>query len=225
MHRLKHEPAVVVASISALTQRWVAHCVAAARAAHSRHGRFALAVPGGSVVERFLPPLVEADIEWTRVELFFADERCVPAWSDESNHALVQRMLLAPLGADAPRAHRMAGEDPDRERAARAYAETLRFVLGSPPVLDMVLLGVGEDGHVASLFPGHAALFTTDPTVLVEPAAPKPPPARLTLSLEVLAGAREVIVAAFGRAKAVAVAEALQNPASELPLALLLRHA
>jgi 6-phosphogluconolactonase len=225
MPPVKHEPALVVASIPALTRRWALHCVGAARAAQSARGRFALAVPGGSVAERFLPALVGQDIDWTLVDLFFADERCVPPQSDEANFAAVERYLLASLGGAAPRVHRMPAEDPDPARAAREYASTLRFVLGSPPVLDIALLGVGEDGHVASLFPGRPALHALEPPVLVEDAAPKPPPLRLTLSLEVLAGAHEVIVAAFGVAKAVAVADALQDPVSDLPLALLLRRA
>lgn len=225
MPPVKHEPAIVVASIPALTRRWALHCTGAARAAQSARGRFALAVPGGSVAERFLPALVEQDIDWTLVDVFFADERCVSVQSDEANFTVVERHLLALLGGDAPHVHRMPAEDPDPARAAREYASTLRFVLGSPPVLDIALLGVGEDGHVASLFPGRPALYAVDPPVLVEDAAPKPPPLRLTLSLEVLAGAREVIVAAFGTGKAAAVTEALQDPASELPLARLLRHA
>jgi 6-phosphogluconolactonase len=149
----------------------------------------------------------------------------VPPQSADSNFGAFERLLLEPLGAERPRVHRMAGEDPDPERAAREYAATLRFVLGSPPVLDLALLGVGEDGHIASLFPGRAALHATEPQVLVEEASPKPPPLRLTLSLDVLAGAREVIVAAFGTAKAAAMAQVLQDPESELPLALLLRRA
>ena len=222
---VKHEPGLVVASIPALTRRWALHCATAARAAQGRRGRFSLAVPGGSVAERFLPALVAEDIDWLLVDLFFGDERCVPPTSRDANFAALERLLLAPLAPAAPRVHRMPAEDPDPARAARDYASTLRFVLGSPPVLDIALLGVGEDGHVASLFPGRPALHALDPTVLVEDAAPKPPPLRLTLSLEVLAGAREVVVAAFGAAKAVAVAAALQDPASELPLALLLRRA
>jgi 6-phosphogluconolactonase len=224
MPSVKHEPAVVVASVPALTQRWAHQCTASARSAQAAHGRFTLAVPGGSVAERFLPALVVADIDWSRVDLFFCDERCVPPTSPDANHHLVEHVLLAPLGADAPRVHRMEGEDPDAARAARRYAETLRFVLGSPPVLDVALLGVGEDGHVASLFPGRPALHSVT-TVLEEDAAPKPPPRRLTLSLDVLAGARETIVAAFGVAKAAAVAAALRDSASELPLAQLLRRA
>ena len=222
---LRHEPAVVVASIAALTQRWALHAAAAARSAQAARGRFSLAVPGGSVAERFLPAMVEQDIDWSLVDLFFCDERCVPPEGEDSNFGAVERLLLAPLGAERPRVHRMAGEDPDPARAARDHAATLRFVLGSPPVLDVALLGVGEDGHVASLFPGRPALFATDPPVLVEEASPKPPPLRLTLSLEVLSGAREVVVAAFGAAKAAAIAESLQDPVSELPLALLIRHA
>jgi 6-phosphogluconolactonase len=225
MQPVKHEPAVVVASIAALTQRWAIHCAAAARAAQAARGRFALGVPGGSVAEHFLPALVAQEIDWQLVDLFFCDERCVPPRSEDSNFAAVERLLLAALGGGQPRVHRMPGEDPEPVRAARDYAATLRFVLGSPPVLDIALLGVGEDGHVASLFPARPALYAVDPSVLVEDAAPKPPPLRLTLSLDVLSGAREVIVAAFGPGKAAAVAEALQDPASELPLAWLLRRA
>ena len=223
--QVRHEPAIVVASIPSLQERWVSRCVAAAREAQARRGRFALAVPGGSVAEHFLPALVGEDVDWSLVQIFFCDERCVPPEDPDSNFAAAERLLLAPLGPDAPRAHRMPGEDPDPARAARNYASTMRFVLGSPPTLDIVLLGVGEDGHVASLFPGRPSLHAADSTVLVEEASPKPPALRLTLSLEVLAGAREVIVAAFGQPKAAALADALQSPASELPLALLLRRA
>jgi 6-phosphogluconolactonase len=222
---LRHEPAVVVASIAALTQRWVLHATAAARSAQTERRRFSLAVPGGSVAERFLPAMVEQDIDWSLVDLFFCDERCVPPQSADSNFGVVERLLLTPLGAERPRVHRMPGEDPDPARAARDHAATLRFVLGSPPVLDVALLGVGEDGHVASLFPGRPALLATDPPVLVEDASPKPPPLRLTLSLEVLSSAREVVVATFGAAKAPVIAESLQDPVSELPLARLIRHA
>ena len=218
------QPAVVVASIQALTGRWALHGAVAARAAQGARGRFTLAVPGGSVAEHFLPAMVAQDIDWSLVDVFFCDERCVPVESADSNFGAIERLLLAPLGAERPRVHRMAGEDPDPERAARDYAETLRFVLGSPPVLDVALLGVGEDGHIASLFPDHATLDDEDGLVLFEESAPKPPERRLTLSLDVLAGAREVIVAAFGKPKAAAMAAALQDPESELPLALLLRR-
>jgi len=225
MPSAKREPAIAVATIPALIERWRWHCMAAARAAQAERGRFALAIPGGSVAETFLPSLVDADIAWDRVDLFFCDERCVSPEDPDSNFGAAQRLLLAPLGDDGPSVHRMAGEDPDPERAARDYAATLRFVLGRTPQLDLVLLGLGEDGHVASLFPGRPALDAMDPAVLFELDAPKPPRSRLTLSLDVLASAREVIVAAFGYSKAGAVAYALHAPASASPLARLLARA
>ena len=225
MWSAKREPAIAVASIPALIERWRLHCMAAARVAQAERGRFALAVPGGSVARAFLPALIEADIAWDRLDLFFCDERCVSADDPESNFALAEELLLAPLGERGPRVHRMAGDDPEPERAAHDYGRAMRFVLGSPPVLDLALLGLGEDGHVASLFPGRPALEALDPSVLVEPDAPKPPRTRLTLSLEVLAAAREVIVAAFGHAKAGAVAYALHDPTSASPLARLLHRA
>src|SRR5262249_24618981 len=125
---VKPEPAVVVASTPALIQRWVAQCTMAARAAQAARGRFALAVPGGSVAERFLPPLAHADIDWSLVDVCFCDERCVPPLSGDSNVSLVEQFLRVPLGDQAPRVHRMMGEDPDPWRAAREYASTLRFL-------------------------------------------------------------------------------------------------
>ena len=224
MQQVRREPAVVVASIRALAQRWIEQCAATARVARAERGRFALAVPGGSVAELFLPELAKSDMDWGRMHLFFCDERCVPPDHPNSNYGYVERLMLEPLGDRAPHVYRMPGEDPDAERAARDYASTLRFVLGSPPVLDMALLGVGEDGHVASLFPGHASLAEMDQYAIAEEHAPKLPARRLTLSLGVLAAAREVVVGAFGASKATAVASALHDPSSELPLALLLRH-
>src|SRR5262249_29791278 len=163
----------------ALIERWRLHCTAAARAAQAERGRFALGIPGGSVARAFLPALLDADIAWDRVHLFFCDERCVLADDPESNFALAHELLLAGRGAEGPNVYRMAGDDPEPERAAHEYAQAMRFVLGSPPVLDLALLGVGEDGHVASLFPGRPALEALDPAVLVEPDAPKPPRSRL----------------------------------------------
>jgi 6-phosphogluconolactonase len=225
MQPVNREPDVVVAPPSVLAERWAAHVTAAARAAVADRGRYSLAIPGGSVAARFLPAMVGADIAWEHVELLFCDERCVPPDNPDSNFGAADRLLLSALGERRPRVHRMRGEDPDPKIAARDYADTLRSVLGSPPVLDTALLGVGEDGHVASLFPGHPAISATDRDVIVETSAPKPPARRLTLSLGVLASARAVVVAAFGDAKAAALADALENPGSELPLARLLGRA
>ncbi len=118
----------------------------------------------------------------------------------------------------------MRGEDRDLARSASDYERELTAALGRPPRLDVALLGVGADGHVCSLFPGHRALAETSRLVAVVTDAPKPPEVRLTLTLPALAGAL-VIVAAFGPAKAPAIAEALSDPASTLPVALAVRGA
>src|SRR5262252_6774606 len=87
MEPVRRAPSVVVAAIPALVERWKDHCIAAARAARAERGRYALAVPGGSVAEHFLPALASADMDWPRVALFFCDERCVPPDQPDSNFA------------------------------------------------------------------------------------------------------------------------------------------
>ena len=225
MQPMQHAPAIVVAPILALAARLARHCESSAREAQAARGRFSIAVPGGSVAEHLLPALAAADLEWDSVDVFFAYERCVPPESPDSNFGAVARTLLSGIRTGKPRVHRMEGERSDTEHVAIEYADRLRSVLGAPPVLDVALLGVGEDGHVAALFPGRPSLRAADSLVLVEDASPKPPAHRLTLSLQVLARSREVVVGAFGTAKATAVADALRNSASTLPLTLLLQRA
>jgi 6-phosphogluconolactonase len=111
------------------------------------------------------------------------------------------------------------------DRAARDYERTMSHRLGAPPALDLALLGVGPDGHVCSLFPGHPLLGEERRFVAPVFDSPKPPPWRLTLTLPALAAARLVVVAAFGAAKAPVMREALRDPASRLPVALVLRRA
>ncbi|MGH9145841.1 MAG: 6-phosphogluconolactonase, partial [Vicinamibacterales bacterium] len=95
----------------------------------------------------------------------------------------------------------------------------LRTIAGSPPRVDMILLGVGPDGHVCSLFPGHPALDESSRLVVAVTDSAKPPPRRLTLTLPALAGTSLLVIAAFGNEKAAIVREALENPDSSLPVA------
>jgi 6-phosphogluconolactonase len=220
---MQHSPAVVVAPREVLAARFATLCAGAMREAIAMRGRFALAVPGGSVTAELLPAFAAADLEWDSLDLLFTDERCVPPESGDSNFNAVSRSFLSRLRAGSPRVHRMEGERLDLASAASEYAEALRSLLGTPPVLDLALLGVGEDGHVASLFPGHATLHDESGLVLLEDAAPNPPARRLTLSLAVLARARQVVVGAFGPAKSRVIGGALGDARSTLPLALLLR--
>ena len=119
----------------------------------------------------------------------------------------------------------MPADAPDLDAAARAYEAQLVERLGTPPALDVALLGVGPDGHVCSLFPGHALLRETVRFVAPIEDSPKPPPRRLTLTLAALAAARLLVVGAFGAAKAAVVREAFDDEKSNLPLALALRQA
>jgi len=180
--------------------------------------RLSLVLPGGSVAQAFFPVLSASQLDWDCVDLFWGDERAVPPDDSESNYRLAETLLLSRLHVDSPRVHRMAGESADLEQAARDYETEIARVLGEPARFDIVLLGVGPDGHVCSLFPGHPALDVTSRRVVVVTDAPKPPPTRLTLTLAALGGA-DILVAAFGATKAAVVTEALEQPDSLLPVA------
>lgn len=213
----------IVADVGGLGAALVDAVTGLATSAIAVRGRFVLAVPGGSVASGLLPLLAGAAIDWRRTDVVWVDERAVPPDDPESNFA-GSRAWLAAAGVPAERVHRMAAESGDLDAAAAAYATTLRSLLpaaGGAPVLDLAILGVGPDGHVASLFPGHPALAATAAVVGVEDA-PKPPPRRLTLTLPVLVASRLVVVAAFGAAKAAVMARALGEPGCELPVARVL---
>jgi 6-phosphogluconolactonase len=180
---------------------------------------------GGSVATMFFPALARTGVDWSRVDFFWGDERAVPPDDPESNFGAARRLWLEPAGVPADRTHRMPADTLDLDAAARAYEADLTAAIGAPARPDLVLLGAGPDGHVCSLFPGHAALAETTRQVLAVRDSPKPPPARLTLTLPVLTGAGLVVVAALGDSKAAAVREALQDPDSPLPLAQVVRRA
>lgn len=196
----------------------VAHLVHVRRAHRAHRETFSLALPGGSVATSCLPLLAKADLDWSSVHLFWGDERAVPPDHADSNYGLAAGLLLSVAPIPAANVHRMRADADDLDAAARAYEDALRAV-----ELDVALLGVGPDGHVCSLFPGHALLGEHERWVRAIEDSPKPPPTRLTLTLPALASAREVVVVATGAAKAAVVREAIEDEASLLPLALALR--
>jgi 6-phosphogluconolactonase len=168
-----------------------------------RKGARTLVVAGGTTPLRCYELLADMDVRWGRVTVLFGDERCVPPDHPDSNYRMVRETLLsrvAPAGV-----HRMAGEL-GPAAAARDYERIVGFLVP----LDVVLLGVGEDGHTASLFPGHPALKADGWTAYIR-NAPKPPPQRVTLTLAALQGARRVIILATGAGKADAVARAKRH--------------
>ncbi len=157
---------------------------------------FTCGLTGGATALIFLGALREAAVDWSRLTLYWGDERAVPPDHVDSNFGLAERLLLSPLGARAPYAVRMPADDTYLTPAARRYAEQL------PAALDLLILGVGEDGHVCSLFPGHPALAVTDERVTIVEDAPKPPPRRMTLTMPYVLAARQSWVVAVGPRKA-----------------------
>lgn len=217
------EPDINVAPVDALAALFARRTGQVARRAVEEKGLFALAIPGGSVAAAFLPALFAEGLQWDKCEVFWCDERAVPPESPDSNYGAVAEAWST--AAPAARLHRMPGEMDDLDAAARLYAADLERTLGATPKFDVVLLGTGEDGHVASLFPGRGEVDEEGELVVGVADSPKAPPRRLTLTLPLLAGGRWLCVGAFGHAKAAAVESALHDGESTLPLARVLRAA
>lgn len=218
-------PEVIVDGLDSLAERLASLVMQKARRALDERGSFAIALPGGSVAQAFFPRLARLPLDWSRTSFFWGDERAVPATDPESNYGVARALWLEPAQVPDASIHRMRADFPDLDRSAADYADDMERVLGTPPRLDLVLLGVGPDGHVGSLFPGHALLREERRWVASIEDAPKPPARRLTLTLPALEAAELVIVAAFGPGKAAAVRAALHDPESELPVALATRRA
>jgi len=196
------------------------------RAALDARGEAHLALNGGSTprpVYEQLPGLLG---DWSAVHLWFGDERCVPPGDAESNFRLASETIVAGAGLPADRVHRMRGElGPDE--GARAYgaelAEHLPLDDVGIPVLDVVHLGMGPDGHTASLFPHHESLQVSGWATVAEHGSPKPPPERISLSLACLNAARARVLHTVGEGKREALARALGEPSAATPASLLAR--
>ena len=182
---------------------------ASQRATRAR-GRFALALAGGStpaLLYEILATEHRDQIPWAQTHLFWSDERYVPSDHRDSNYRMVRETLLdsVPLAAENVHAPDTAAGSPD-ESAAR-YERTIRdFYAPKEPGLDWILLGLGEDGHIASLFPGAPALEETQHLVVAVTDSPKPPPVRVTMTLPLINGSREVHFLVSGESKRAALA-------------------
>lgn len=193
----------------------------AAAQAIAERGAFHVALTGGSAAQALYPVLAQTPMPWAQIHLWFGDERAVPPEHADSNYGLAQQALLSRIAIPVANVHRMEGELAPSDAAAR-YEIALQDLAGG--ALDVVHLGMGPDGHVASLFPGHQ-LLSSPRLVDALTDSPKPPPARVTLTLRCLAAARSLWFLVLGRAKADAVREALLEPSSPLPAALASRAA
>ena len=190
---------------------------AEAAIADPQRGRFLVALSGGSTPRALHRELVEHYrdlIPWERVQVFWSDERCVPPDHPDSNYRMARETLLEQVLLPAANIHRMPGERSDYEAAAADYEKELRQVFGLPPDVllrfDLILLGMGPDGHTASLFPGTAALHET--TRLIAPNwVPKLNAERMTFTYPLLNGARQVMFLAAGAEKAEALRDVLSD--------------
>jgi 6-phosphogluconolactonase len=186
-----------------------------ARSAIEASGRFTVALAGGSTPEATYEALASryaGELDWSRVHVFFGDERSVPPDDEGSNYRMADEALLSHISPGG--VHRMRGELPPEEAAAE-YEKELREFFGAPdgpPELDLILLGIGGDGHTASLFPNTAALDVTDRWAAANPV-PKLDTTRITLTLPVLNAAKAVNFLVAGGDKAETLAEVLNGDA------------
>ena len=193
---------VVLPSKQAVAEALADRTAAALRKALAEKNRVTLCLTGGSTPVPAYARLAEApDVDWGRVHVFWGDERCVPPDHPESNYAMAARTLLGPAGVPESNVHKMPGNCPPDEGAA-VYEQALEQFFGDDLWFDVLHLGMGDDGHTASLFPGTDALGVVDRRVTVGEA---PPDAavrqRLTLTFPTLAEAGLCLIAAAGAGK------------------------
>ena len=195
----------------------VARAAADGVASRIRSGAVHIALAGGTSPERCHELLAEMDLDWSGVHLWLSDERCVPADHEDANQRMLDESLLSKLRShEGPHLHPVRG-DLSPEDAAWLYARELVQAIGEEPVFDLVLLGMGEDGHTASLFPGHPAALAAHAPVIGIRDSPKPPPERITLTLPVIAAAGYPVLLATGAGKRDALAR-VRAREPELPI-------
>jgi 6-phosphogluconolactonase len=196
-HRMKIE---IHPDDDLIARKAAAIIAADARAAVSSRGRFIMAVSGGRTPWLMLRALADEQLPWDDVHVFQVDERIAPAGDPDRNLAHLRESLLARAPLLPGHIHAMPVEAPDLNRAAQQYAAMLQDVAGSPPVLDLVHLGLGADGHTASLVPGDPVLDVTDADVAV--TRPYHNRRRMTLTFPIINRSRRVLWLVSGREKA-----------------------
>ncbi len=209
----------------ALAQAAAQRFVAFAKVRTEAGEPFRVALAGGSTPKALYALLAAApyrdEIDWSLVHLFFGDERCVPSDSEDSNYNMVKASLLGPSPQiPSQNVHRMPADLPDHEQAALQYEDELRTAFASSndsldatgaPRFDLILLGMGPDGHTASLFPHKPALHVQDRLVVATEPGLKPFVPRLTLTFPVLNAAAQVLFLVAGEDKAVTLARVLNG--------------
>ena len=194
--------------------------ITAARSAIAKRGVFYVALAGGSTPKGLYQMLAampySSKIDWSRVHLFFGDERCVLPSHNDSNYKMVSEAMIDMLPIPETNVHRMPTELSDASEVAKRYAETMTKVMKAEP-FDLVLLGLGPDGHIASLFPDTPALEVTD-SLTTELYVEKFASWRVTMTYPVINAARQVIVFIAGEAKSAIVSDVMTGAIEGLPI-------
>jgi 6-phosphogluconolactonase len=204
-----------------LAQAVAARLITGLTDAAAARGRASVVLTGGGIGTKVLDELAAAPardaIDWRHLDIWWGDERFVPAGDPDRNETGARAALLDHVDVDPARVHPMPGPDgpdgDDPDAAAARYASWLADAAGPEgpvPAFDVLMLGIGPEGHVASLFPGLPALGDSRPVVAVR-NSPKPPPTRLSLTFPSIQAAREIWILASGEEKADAVAQALSG--------------
>lgn len=196
----------IVADAEVLALEAAERIISAAREAVAARGRFSLVLSGGStpqgLYQRLAAKPFAQQIDWPKAHVFWGDERCVMPDHPDSNYRAAQEVLLRHVPIPPEQVHRMAGED-DPAQAALDYEETLRAYFGSePPYFDLILMGMGSDGHTLSLFPHSAALDARPDRWVVENLIPSKRTWRITMTADLVNAGRSVIFLVSGMDKA-----------------------
>jgi 6-phosphogluconolactonase len=205
------------ADLDSLSRAAADEFTAIAQAAIAARGVFHVALSGGSTPKRLFTLLAQrgpAALPWDRIELWWGDERTVPPDHADSNYRMTREALIEPLGLAASRVHRIAAET-DPAAAAADYERQLVDALGAPPIFDLVLLGMGSDGHTASLFPESPGLDETARWVIANPVdspLTHGPATRITLTAPAINAARHIRFLVAGSDKATSLAQVLEGP-------------
>ena len=202
--------------IDTLSQQAAQYVVRTASESIAARGRFTIALSGGTTPRKLYTLLgsepYNSQIDWQQVHIFWGDERCVPPDNPDSNYYMAQEVLLSKISIPALQVHRMPADQPGRDATSQSYTAEMQSAFGTQgiPVFDLIQLGMGPEGHTASLFPHQASLHETQRLVMPV-SVPKPPPDRLTFTPPVLNAARNILFLVTGSDKAEALQAVLEG--------------
>ena len=206
----------IYSDIDTLSQQAARYVVRIASESIAARGRFTIALSGGTTPRKLYSLLgsepYSSQIDWNLVHIFWGDERCVPLDNPDSNYFMAQEVLMSKIPIPAFQVHRMPADQPDRDAASQEYAIEMQRAFGTHgiPAFDLIQLGMGPEGHTASLFPHQASLHENQRLVMPV-SVPKPPPDRLTFTPPLLNAARNILFLVTGSDKADALQAVLEG--------------